>query len=68
MTSLEQILYKVNIVSIIGSPLTEVGDIEIDSRKVSAGDCFIALKGLLADGHSFINVAITNGASAIITF
>src|SRR6185503_5259687 len=31
-----------------------------------AGGCFIAVKGTITDGHSFINTAIANGATAII--
>ncbi len=66
MASLEQILYKVNIVSVAGNLSTEVNDLQIDSRKVNPGTCFIAIKGTLANGHQFINVAIAKGASAII--
>jgi len=66
MALLQQILYKVKIVSVAGMPVSEVNDLQTDSRKVKPGNCFIAVKGTLADGHSFINTAITNGASAII--
>lgn len=66
MALLQQILYKVKILSIVGAPVTEVIDLQIDSRKVKAGTCFIAIKGSVSDGHQFINTAISNGASAII--
>ncbi len=66
MASLEQILYKVNIVSVAGNLSTEVNDLQIDSRKAKPGTCFIAIKGTLADGHQFINAALANGASAVI--
>ena len=39
---------------------------ESDSRKVTKGQTFVALKGMTVDGHDYINNAIENGASAII--
>ena len=39
---------------------------QIDSRKVSSGSCFIAIKGSVTDGHQFIETAIGNGAQAVI--
>jgi UDP-N-acetylmuramoyl-L-alanyl-D-glutamate--2,6-diaminopimelate ligase len=66
MALLQQILYKVNIISVIGSPVTEINDLETDSQKVKRGGCFIAVKGTLTDGHSFIDAAIKQGAVAIV--
>jgi UDP-N-acetylmuramoyl-L-alanyl-D-glutamate--2,6-diaminopimelate ligase len=43
----------------------EIKNIENDSRKVSEGSLFIAIKGFDVDGHTFIESAIKNGASAI---
>lgn len=37
-----------------------------DSRKVCKGDTFLALKGVVTDGHDYIEKAIVNGASEII--
>lgn len=66
MASLQQILYKVNIHSVVGATDIEINDLQIDSRKVNAGSCFIAVKGTVSDGHNFIDTAIANGASAIV--
>ncbi len=66
MALLQQILYRVNIVSITGATDIEVNDLQIDSRKVNRGTCFIAEKGTLSDGHRFIDAAISNGAVAVI--
>jgi UDP-N-acetylmuramoyl-L-alanyl-D-glutamate--2,6-diaminopimelate ligase len=63
---LQDILYKVGIRSVTGNTAVEIKDIRIDSRKVSAGSCFIAVKGVAADGHQFIDKAINNGAVAVI--
>ncbi len=66
MALLHDILYKVNIRSVAGNNITEANDLQIDSRKVSAGSCFIAIKGTLSDGHKFIDTAIQNGATIIV--
>lgn len=41
-------------------------NIRTDSRKVKKGDIFVALRGIVGDGHDFIPQAIKNGASKII--
>ena len=66
MASLQQILYKVNLDSVVGNTSIEIKDLQIDSRKVNAGSCFFAIKGTLTDGHQFIEQAIANGAVAIV--
>ena len=66
MALLQQTLYKVKIISVTGSPVDEVNELQTDSRKVNPGSCFIAIRGTLTDGHSFINAAITNGASVVV--
>ena len=40
--------------------------ISIDSRKISSGDLFIAIKGKNFDGHNFINEVIEKGVKAIV--
>ena len=66
MSTLRDILYKTSILQIVGSTDMEVYHLAIDSRKVMSGSCFIAIKGVAADGHLFINKAIEAGASAIV--
>lgn len=44
----------------------DITDVQIDSRKVKPGTCFIAVKGAVADGHLFIAKAIEAGAVAIV--
>ena len=63
---LTEILYKAGIRTVNGNTNIEVKDLQLDSRKVSAGSCFIAVAGSAANGHNFIDTAILNGAIAII--
>jgi UDP-N-acetylmuramoyl-L-alanyl-D-glutamate--2,6-diaminopimelate ligase len=66
MASLQQILYKVKIHSVVGTTGIEINDLQIDSRKVKPGSCFIAVKGTVSDGHDYIETAISNGAVAVV--
>jgi len=66
MTNLKDILYKVNIVEVIGTTDIEVKAICFDSREVEKDGLFIAVRGTQADGHDFIEDAIEGGATAIV--
>lgn len=63
---LQDILYKVAIRSVEGNTAAEVKDLQIDSRRITAGSCFIAVKGAAVDGHEFIDKAIDCGAIIIV--
>jgi UDP-N-acetylmuramoyl-L-alanyl-D-glutamate--2,6-diaminopimelate ligase len=63
---LKDILYKVAVESVMGSTEIEIAAIEFDSRKVGNNFLFVAQKGLVHDGHRFINMAVSKGAIAII--
>lgn len=49
------------------SPDPEIGSIHYRAQEVMPGGLFVAIKGLTADGHDFIDEALARGASAIIT-
>lgn len=66
MQSLQHILYGVSLKSITGKSADAINDLQIDSRKVTTGSCFIAIKGSNTDGHNYIDIAIANGAAVII--
>ncbi|MDP9230723.1 MAG: Mur ligase domain-containing protein, partial [Bacteroidota bacterium] len=66
MPVLKDILYKVNLRSVVGNTGIEIGDIQIDSRKAKKGSAFVAVKGAVTDGHQFIENAIEAGALAVV--
>ena len=66
MALLQDILFRVKIRSVEGATAVDVKDLQTDSRKVTSGSAFIAIKGSSADGHQFIDTAVNNGAKAII--
>jgi UDP-N-acetylmuramoyl-L-alanyl-D-glutamate--2,6-diaminopimelate ligase len=63
---LSDVLYKVAVRTVVGGTDVEVSDIQIDSRKVRLGAGFVAVKGVAADGHQFIDKAIENGAAVVV--
>lgn len=66
MKSLKDILYKVNINAVSGSTEISVNTIQFDSREISKGDVFVAIKGTVSDGHDYIDAVIKQGALSII--
>ena len=44
----------------------EIAALAYDSRRVSPGALFFALRGAVVDGHRFIGQAITSGAAAVV--
>jgi UDP-N-acetylmuramoyl-L-alanyl-D-glutamate--2,6-diaminopimelate ligase len=63
---LQEILYKVRIRSVHGKLDVEVGNLQLDSRKVGKGSAFIAVKGTHADGHQFIDAVTEIRPAAVI--
>lgn len=66
MKQLSDILYKVRITAVNGATDIAVTDVQLDSRNVSRGSLFIAVKGSAVDGHKFISKAVEQGAIAVV--
>ena len=45
---------------------TVIGGMQLDSRKISPGDLFLAMPGDVHDGRQFIEQAVANGAAAVL--
>ncbi len=66
MKLLKDILYRVTINRVIGSTSVAINNIEFDSRKIEFNDVFVAIRGVLSDGHNYIEKASDLGALVII--
>ncbi len=63
---LEDLLRGINVRRVLGPRDAEIDGISIDSKSVTKGDLFVAIKGAKSDGHNYIDSAISKGASAVL--
>lgn len=63
---LSELLTAINVIKHIGSNDSGISSLVYDSRDVTNGSLFFALKGIHTDGHKYISKAISSGASAVI--
>ncbi len=63
---IKSLLQQIDYESFSGDENTTIRGITNDSRKVSGGDVFVAIKGYTSDGHKYIPDALKNGASTVI--
>ena len=66
MKQIEQILKGIEIDTVRGKKVSGVSGITFDSRNVTPGSLFFAVRGYKTDGHDFIGKAIAAGASAVV--
>jgi UDP-N-acetylmuramoyl-L-alanyl-D-glutamate--2,6-diaminopimelate ligase len=66
MKLLKDLLYGVSLKAVSGTTSLQAKSLCFDSRKVEPGDVFIAIRGVDADGHRFIEGALAQGALAVI--
>ena len=66
MARISDLIRNIGVVSVTGKEDPVIDKIEFDSRKVTPGTLFVAVKGTKTDGHDFIGKAVESGASAVI--
>lgn len=66
MKALTDLLNGIELLESRGNLSILIRGIQFDSRKVEAGDLFVAVKGSHVDGHLYISKAIEKGAVAVI--
>ena len=63
---LKDLLNAINPIEVIGRTDIEINNLHFDSRKIGAGDMFIAQVGTAVDGHTFIDGCVAKGANAVV--
>ncbi len=64
MTVLREIISEIPGLEVSGDINVQISSITYDSRSVTPGSMFVALKGGYADGHQFLSDALSRGAVA----
>lgn len=62
-----EVIAAVRTVETAGRGDVEVRGVQYDSRRVGAGEVFVAMRGGTTDGNDYIDAAIRKGAVAIVT-
>jgi len=64
--SLNTLLSGIEVLQLVGNDTVSINSLQMDSRKVQAGDLFAAISGTQVDGHQYIQQCIQQGATAIL--
>ena len=63
---LDELISVLKPIEVIGSTDKAIHGLHFDSRKIGAGDVFVAQVGTAVDGHTFIDGCVAKGAAAIV--
>lgn len=63
---LVELLKRIPVLEIHGDDSREISQLVFDSRKVTDNSLYIAMRGTVVDGHSFIASSVEKGAKAIV--
>ena len=63
---LKELVGKLNVLEVKGDMGREICGVQIDSRQVTEGHLFMAVRGTVADGHNYIGKAVEKGAVAVL--
>ena len=66
MMRINDLIRNIGVISLTGEKDPVIESIEFDSRRVTPGALFVAVRGTKSDGHDFIAGAVRSGASAVI--
>lgn len=61
-----ELLKRIPVLEIHGDDAREVSELVFDSRKVTENSLYIAMRGTMVDGHSFIASSVEKGAKTIV--
>ena len=63
---LSELLSVIDPIEVIGDVNKDIRSLHFDSRRIGAGDLFVAQVGTAVDGHTFIDTCVANGAAAVV--
>ncbi len=63
---LENLIKEISVLHVTGDTRKEINAVTFDSRDVTSGCIFVAIRGTAADGHVFITEAAERGAAAVV--
>jgi len=63
---LRRIIADVDVLAHRGELDIDISDIFYDSRRVAPGGLFVAIKGMVTDGHKYVGTAVEKGAAAVV--
>lgn len=63
---LSELLSVIKPIEVVGNTDVEITGLHFDSRKIGAGDLFVAQVGTAVDGHTFIDGCVAKGAAAVV--
>ncbi|MBV8327176.1 UDP-N-acetylmuramoyl-L-alanyl-D-glutamate--2,6-diaminopimelate ligase [Chryseobacterium sp.] len=61
-----ELVNRIPVIEIHGDSHREIAELVFDSRKITENSLYVAMRGTVVDGHSFITSAIEKGATAIV--
>ncbi|WP_336686874.1 UDP-N-acetylmuramoyl-L-alanyl-D-glutamate--2,6-diaminopimelate ligase [Chryseobacterium bernardetii] len=64
--TITELVNRIPVIEIHGDNNREVSELVFDSRKVTENSLYIAMRGTVADGHSFIASSIEKGATTVV--
>lgn len=63
---LRDIIRDLRILDLTGNSAIPITGLTFDSRSVAPGNLFFAIRGVISDGHDYIDAAVNGGATAIV--
>ena len=63
---LDKLLKNIEVKRVVGDTQRDITELVQDSRKVTDGSLFVAVRGVNVDGHTFLDDVAKNGAAAIV--
>ncbi|MFN1218406.1 UDP-N-acetylmuramoyl-L-alanyl-D-glutamate--2,6-diaminopimelate ligase [Chryseobacterium kwangjuense] len=61
-----ELLKRIPILEIHGDDTREISELVFDSRKITENSLYVAVRGTVADGHSYIASSVEKGAKAVV--